>query len=34
MSKKTKTILAVVLIAAIVLIAVGYAAISNINLKI
>ena len=34
MSKKTKTILAVVLIAAIVLIAVGYAAISNINLTI
>lgn len=34
MSKKSKTILAVVLIAAIVLIAVGYAAISNINLTI
>lgn len=34
MSKKTKTILAVVLIAAIVLIAVGYAAISNVNLTI
>lgn len=34
MSKKAKTILAVVLIAAIVLIAVGYAAISNITLTI